>query len=168
MKILGGRHSRLNRFPRRTKRDFLAVLRKAQRVLITTGLMPTLFLAPFSLSQAPTTGDKEVTSAIVGDWHGESVCVVKPGSCRDEESLYTFSICNQQPDRFILKADKIVDGKRITMGTPACICEFHEQSLQCRLPAAVIQFVVTANQMQGEMKLQDGTLWRKLSLKKVK
>ena len=31
----------------------------------------------------------EVDSALVGEWHGDSICVVRESACRDEDSLYT-------------------------------------------------------------------------------
>jgi hypothetical protein len=66
-----------------------------------------------------------------------------------------------------LKADKIVDGQPVTMATIECSYDGGNRTLQCALPEGVLQFEVRENLMQGTMTLPDGTLWRKLSLKKV-
>jgi len=60
-----------------------------------------------------------------------------------------------------------VDGKPVTMGTVECSYDREKHSLECSFPNGVLQFEVRGNLMQGTMKLPDGTLWRKLNLKKV-
>lgn len=105
----------------------------------------------------------------LGDWRGMSVCQVKPSGCQDEDSLYHFKKLASKPGAFELQADKIVDGKPVTMGTGPC--EYDASgSLVCTIPGspATLAFEVRGDDMQGTMKMADGTVWRKLTLKKVK
>jgi hypothetical protein len=105
--------------------------------------------------------------APVGDWRGLSACVVRPSACNDEDSLYHFARLENKPGRYSLKADKIENGKSVTMGTVECIYDGEIHSLECRFPRGILQLNVQGSTMQGTMKLPDGTLWRKLSLKKA-
>jgi hypothetical protein len=107
-------------------------------------------------------------SAPAGDWRGESVCVVRESACRDEDSLYQFSQIPDKPDRYSLKADKIVDGKPITMGTTECSYDRSRRVLECAISASnTLRFTVSGNTMQGTMTTRDNKLWRKITLKKV-
>lgn len=123
---------------------------------------------PTELSGQGQSDSSDNTSTIVGDWRGESSCVVKPSGCRDEDSLYHFSRHEGKPGWFSLKGDKIVDGKPITMGTMDCSSDRGARTLQCQLPSGSIRFELKGDRMEGTMTLQDGTFWRRLSLGKVK
>jgi hypothetical protein len=114
--------------------------------------------------QVPHTASDD--SAVLGDWRGESICIVRESVCRDEDSLYHVAKLDNKPGWFSMKLDKIVDSKPVTMGTMECAYNSAKQALTCEFPRGVMRFVVNANKMEGTMTLPDGTLWRKLSLKK--
>jgi hypothetical protein len=103
----------------------------------------------------------------VGDWRGMSICQVKPSSCHDEDSLYHFKP-GSKSGTFELQADKIVNGKPLTMGTSPCNYDAAGQ-LVCPVTQGgpVLFFVVKGDEMQGTMKMPDGTIWRRLTLKRV-
>ena len=70
-------------------------------------------LAP-GVGSAAGTGD---LSHFLGTWHGTSTCVnrqVAP-DCKDETVVYEVGR-SDKPQAAVLKADKIVDGKRVPMG----------------------------------------------------
>jgi hypothetical protein len=106
-------------------------------------------------------------SSLLGDWHGESVCVVRESACRDEESLYHISRLIEKPGWFSVMGDKIVDGKAVSMGTVECRYESDKQTLSCESPRGVFKFTVKNSRMIGTMNLPDGSLWRKISLSRV-
>ncbi len=58
-----------------------------------------------------------VVAQLTGTWRGRSVCTdrVAAPACKDESVVYDFTP-GASPDTVHWKADKIVDGKRITMG----------------------------------------------------
>ena len=105
-------------------------------------------------------------SSLLGDWRGESVCVVRDSACRDEDSLYHVTRLAGKPGWFSMKLDKIVDGKPVTMGTTECSDDSAKRILTCEFPRGVFRFTIQANKMAGTMNLTDGTLWRKISLSK--
>jgi hypothetical protein len=65
-----------------------------------------------------------------------------------------------------MKLDKMVDGKPVTMGTVECSCDSARRALTCEFARGVFHLAIQDNKMTGTMNLTDGTLWRRLTLKK--
>jgi hypothetical protein len=105
-------------------------------------------------------------SSVVGDWRGNSICVVRESACHDEDSLYHVTRLDGRPGWFSMKLDKIVDGKPVTMGTQECNYDSTKKSLVCEFPRGVMRFTIQGDRMEGTMTLTDATLWRKITLKK--
>src|SRR5260370_41779183 len=105
-------------------------------------------------------------SGVVGDWRGDSVCVVRESGCHNEDSLYHVTQLAEKPGWFSMKLDKIVDAKRVTMGTTECSYDSAKRALICEFPRGVFHLTIQADKMAGTMNLTDGALWRKISLKK--
>jgi len=55
---------------------------------------------------------------IVGTWSGTSVCVDRQAApaCNDEQVVYEINASPGKPNTVTVKADKVVDGKRLSMG----------------------------------------------------
>jgi hypothetical protein len=106
-------------------------------------------------------------SGPLGDWRGQSICVVRESACHDEDSLYHVTKLPDKPGWYSIKLDKIVEGKPVTMGTMDCAYGVGKQTLTCEFPRGVMRFTIAGDKMIGTMTLPDGTLWRKLSLKKT-
>lgn len=55
---------------------------------------------------------------IVGTWSGSSVCVDRQAApaCNDEQVVYEINANPGKPDTVTAKADRVVDGKRVSMG----------------------------------------------------
>jgi hypothetical protein len=105
---------------------------------------------------------------LAGDWHGDSICLVRESACHDEDSLYHFTKVAGKPGAYSLKADKIVNGQPENMGTNDCTYDTKERALECSIPnRAVLRFTWEGTEMRGTMTLTDKTPWRKLTLKKV-
>src|SRR5216683_5757878 len=105
-------------------------------------------------------------SVVVGDWRGDSICVVRESACHDEDSLCHVTRLVEKPGWFSMKLDKIVDGKPVTMGTVECSYDSAKRALTCEFPRGVFRFTIQAHKMAGTMNLTDGTLWRKITLSK--
>jgi hypothetical protein len=130
-----------------------------------------LFLAMIATIALATANPQSDTSSKqdspVGDWRGMSMCQVKPSGCHDEDSLYHFR--RAQSGEFELQAEKIVDGKPVTLGKGPCNYDAARQLL-CPVPGsgATLSFDVSGDEMQGTMKMGNGTIWRKIKLKRMK
>ena len=55
---------------------------------------------------------------IVGTWRGSSVCLDRQAApaCSDEQVIYEISASPGKPNIVTVKADKVVEGKRASMG----------------------------------------------------
>lgn len=71
------------------------------------------------------------SSAVIGDWHGTSLCLVKPSACHDEEALYHVKQAADKPGYLEVQGDKIVDGQPVTMGTFDCTYDAATKILRC-------------------------------------
>jgi len=137
--------------------------------ILQSGLFALILsLAPSTpmaqVNQKPTSDE----ALLVGDWRGDSICVVRESACHDEDSLYHFTKVAGKPGVYSLQADKIVNGQPVTMGTSDCNYDAKAQALECAIPnRAVVLFTWEGKEMHGTMTLTDKTLWRKLTLKKV-
>jgi hypothetical protein len=139
-------------------------LAKSLLVIVFMTILCTLGTAQVDARQAQQIPADD--SRLLGDWRGQSICVVRESACHDEDSVYQVSKLPEKSGWFSIKLDKIVNGKPVTMGTMDSGYDSAKQSLTCEFPRGVMRFIVNANRMEGTMTLPDGTLWRKLSLKK--
>jgi hypothetical protein len=140
---------------------------KSARLLLLA--LATAALNSFAAAQVDARPAQQVAaddSSLLGDWRGESVCVVRDSACRDEDSLYHLTKLAGKPGWFSMKLDKIVDGKPVTMGTTECSYDSAKRALICEFPRGVFRFTIQANKMAGTMSRTDGTLWRKITLSK--
>ena len=84
-------------------------------------------------------------SSVVGDWRGNSICVVRESACHDEDSLYHVARLAEKPGWFSVKLDKIVDGKPVTMGTVECSYDSGKKSISCDFPRGAFHLTVQDN-----------------------
>jgi hypothetical protein len=103
---------------------------------------------------------------LTGDWKGESICQVKNSSCHDESVIYHIAKGNEA-DRFIISADKIIDGKPEDMGTLDFNYDKQNKTLVCTFKNGTFKFVITGNKMKGTLVTSDKILFRRISLAKI-
>lgn len=108
------------------------------------------------------------TNAIaLGKWKGESLCTVKPSACHDETVVYEITAPAGTKDKLVWKADKIVNGKQENMGTLDCTFAYDTHVMTCDMPGkGVWSLTVQGDVMTGTLKLSDGTLFRKVTVKR--
>jgi hypothetical protein len=72
-------------------------------------------MAPLAQGEGQGGGTVE---EIVGTWSGSSVCVDRQAApaCNDEQVVYEINASPGKPNMVTAKADKVVDGKRVSMG----------------------------------------------------
>lgn len=56
-------------------------------------------------------------SGVASTWRGKSVCVTDAPACHNESVVYYIKDILDRPDLVLIQADKIIDGKAVTMGT---------------------------------------------------
>jgi|SRR6185437_3454175 len=62
-------------------------------------------------------GSSAESGSPVGIWRGESACATRAPSCHDEKVVYYIEAVPGKPDRVFIRAEKIVNGTAITMGS---------------------------------------------------
>ncbi len=128
-----------------------------------------VLLCAISLLVAANTATAQKTNAIMlGKWKGESLCTVKPSACHDETVVYEITAPAGPKDHLVWKADKIVDGKQVNMGSLDCKYASESHTMTCDLPGrGVWSLTVDGDVMTGTLKLSDGTVFRKVSAKRA-
>lgn len=133
--------------------------------LILAWALFTLSCVGFSASQTTSANN----SAILGDWRGTSLCLVKPSACHDEEALYHVKVAADKSGKLFLQADRIVDGKPVVMGPNAdCNYDAEKSFLRCDFSRGYVELTLEGDRLEGAMFLTDKTRWRELKLKRVK
>ena len=107
---------------------------------------------------------EEVRSNIAGVWRGHSECVVKNSPCHDEVNVYRFSRMDGRGNAFSVSASKVVNGQEVVMGTSEWKYDEKKQVVECEKPS--IQLKISGDKMEGALKLDDGTVYRRIYLKK--
>ena len=105
----------------------------------------------------------------LGKWKGESLCTVKPSACHDETVVYEITApASNRKDVLVWKADKIVNGEQQNMGSLVCTYAAGKNTFSCDIPnRGKWEFQVNGDAMSGTLKLADGTLFRKVSVKRM-
>ncbi len=104
---------------------------------------------------------------MAGIWEGESICAVSSSPCHDEHVVYRISGQEEAPGKYTVAADKIVNGEPVSMGELHCSYDTVRANLRCA-SHGIWEFSVTGDVMTGTLKLDDGTLYRKVSLHRRK
>lgn len=137
-------------------------------MLSKCGLVLVLSLVgawPHSAQDAHAKGEAEdARSRVAGVWRGHSECAVKNSPCHDEVNVYRFSQIDGRANAFSVTASKVVDAKEVVMGTSVWKYDEKKQIVECEKPS--IQLTITGNKMEGALKLEDGTMYRRIYLKK--
>lgn len=80
----------------------------------------------------------------------------------DRQRLWLVDYPGESP--FSVSASKVVNGQEVVMGTSEWKYDEKKQVVECERPS--IQLQVSGNKMQGALKLNDGTVYRRIYLKK--
>jgi hypothetical protein len=106
------------------------------------------------------------TSALAGAWRGDSVCATEASACHNERVVYYIKDVPNHPDRVLIQADKLVDGKPVTMGTGEWEYDSAQGTLEWRMPKQVWLLKIMGRRIEGTLTLADGTVFRNMVLVK--
>jgi hypothetical protein len=126
------------------------------------GAVAAAGISLINASQAAGGEDVRVT----GTWRGESVCTTPAASCHNEAVVYYIEDVPDRPNLVTVRADKIVDGKAVTMGAGQWTHDRVHHTLEWRSTERVWLLAVSGNRIEGTLTLADKTVFRKMTLKK--
>jgi len=132
-------------------------------------LLAIIFVSLLSLAAWPQS-PKELAK-VTGAWEGDSKCRVPNSPCHDEHVLYQISVDRKDPDHLKLDGYKIVDGSPDFMGTLTCQYHAKQGSLSCTGNTSQRddwEFHIFADSMTGRLTIEDGKLYRVITLHKAK
>jgi hypothetical protein len=133
------------------------------------GRAALLFLLSFScgtsFDQAIAAGQSgEKQASVEGVWRGHSVYEDKNSACHDEVNVYRFVAVAGKANTFIVTASKVVDGKEIVMGSGEWKYDEKTRTVECQSPA--IRLLLEGKKMEGALRIEDGTVYRRIYLAK--
>ena len=103
----------------------------------------------------------------LGVWTGSSICQQLQSACHDESVIYTITADEKNSRVVRVSADKVVDGKRINMGSGDYDFDSASHTLSHSDQYGSWKLTITGNDLSGTMTLPDGILFRRVTLKKT-
>ena len=108
--------------------------------------------------------DGDALAAVTGVWRGNSNCMVKDSPCHDEVNVYRITKVNGKPNVVTVTGGKIVEGKEIVMGTGEWKYDAQKHFLDSA--DGRFHFTIDGDKMEGALTLPDGTVYRRIHLKR--
>lgn len=102
----------------------------------------------------------------VGIWRGESVCTTGAPSCHDEKVVYYIQLIPDKPDVTFIRADKIVEGKAITMGSGPWKYNRAKQTLSMESEQRLWLLNINGNRIEGTLTVPSNVIFRRMTLTK--
>lgn len=104
-------------------------------------------------------------SQLVGDWRGESNVQAKNSAAKDEVVIWHIAK-GGEPKKLVVTADKIVDGKAISMGALEFTYDRVQNTIVCENERGIWKLTLNANKLEGTLTLPDQTVLRRVALEK--
>jgi hypothetical protein len=104
-------------------------------------------------------------SQIYGEWKGQSIVVAKDSAAKDEVQVWHISP-TKDPSKVKIKADRIVNGRSITMGIGDWDYDKSKKTITWKTRLGVWQLTLDGNTLKGTLTLNDQTVFRRVSLEK--
>jgi hypothetical protein len=106
------------------------------------------------------------TTPPTGVWRGESICTTAASACTNEKVIYYIDPVPNRSDMVQIRADKIVDGKAVTMGTSQWQYDSEKGTLTWETAGRVWRLAVNGNRIDGTLTVPPATLFRRVRLQK--
>ena len=101
-----------------------------------------------------------------GVWRGESLCTSGAPSCHDEKVVYYIEPVADKPDTMLIRADKIVDGQAITMGSGPWKYDRAKQTLSMEMQGRLWLLRISGKRIDGTLTMPDKVVFRRMTLTK--
>jgi hypothetical protein len=102
----------------------------------------------------------------VGVWRGDSLCTTDAPACKNEKVVYYIEAVADKPDHVSIRADKIVDGKAITMGISEWEYDQTKQTLSWQPNQRLWLLNINGKRMEGTLTVPGNVVFRRMTLKK--
>ena len=99
-----------------------------------------------------------------GVWRGESKCMTDAPACHDEQVVYTIEPIPGDATQVTVRADKIVDGKSITMGVGPWTYDSKLQALSFEPNHRLWDLRMHGDHIEGTLTMPDHVVFRRMTL----
>ncbi len=123
-------------------------------------------LTPGSAWAQDSKASKPSADTPVGIWRGESLCATAAPSCHDEKVVFYIDPIADQPDSMFIRADKIVEGKAITMGAGPWKYDRIKHTLVMESDQRVWLLTINGQRIEGTLTLPDKVVFRRVTVTK--
>jgi hypothetical protein len=130
------------------------------------GLVICGLLVMATAAAADTKANAGDESQLFGDWKGDSIVVAKNSAAKDEVVVWHIAQAREH-GKVRVTADKIVNGKSITMGTGDWAFDKSNQTITWEIKGGVWKLTARGNTLKGTLTLTDGTVFRRVSLERA-
>ena len=103
---------------------------------------------------------------VAGVWRGESICGPDRAGCVDEKVVYYIGAIAVKAGVASIRADKIVNGQAVTMGTGEWTYDAQHHTLIWETPHQTWLLKIDGDTIEGTLTLADGTVVRRMTLKR--
>lgn len=100
----------------------------------------------------------------VGIWRGESVCATTAPSCHDETVVYYIEAVSNKPDRVFVRAEKIVNGMAITMGSGLWQYNAAKHTISWDSAERLWLLSINGRRIDGTLTERGGVVFRRMTL----
>ena len=131
------------------------------------------YLEPSTPHTTPESAWQSTLSSILGTWTGTSTCVGSRPACKNETVVYRFVAIDGHPHQVRQLADKIIDGKRVVMGSLVFDVDEPKGTLRSEFTRGqthgVWSYSVAGDSMKGTLViLPEGTVGRDVNVRRAK
>jgi hypothetical protein len=102
----------------------------------------------------------------VGVWRGESVCTTGAPSCHNEKVVYYIEAIADKPDSMFIRADKIVEGKAVTMGSGRWQYNPAKHTLSMESEQRLWLLNINGKRIEGTLTIPNNVVFRRMTLTK--
>jgi hypothetical protein len=100
----------------------------------------------------------------VGIWRGESVCATRAASCHDEKVVYYIEAVSDKLDRVFIRAEKIVNGTAITMGSGLWQYNAAKHTISWDSAGRLWLLKINGRRIDGTLTERGGVVFRRMTL----
>jgi hypothetical protein len=116
--------------------------------------------------QESKTSNEPDANSPAGVWRGESLCTSGAPSCHDEKVVYYIEAIPEKTDAMQIRADKIVDGKAITMGSGPWQYNRAKHTLSMGTAERLWLLKIDGKRIDGTLTVPDNVVFRRMTLAK--
>jgi hypothetical protein len=121
----------------------------------------------FGLTMLAVVAAPQLTQGqVIGVWRGDSICGSDRAGCVDEKVVYYIGAIAAKAGVVSIRADKIVNGQAVTMGTGEWKYDAQHHTLIWETPHQTWLLKIEGDTIQGTLTLADRTVVRRMTLKK--